>query len=291
MHKALEIREHAQGIFDLCETSDGQVFTCSADGYVVSWNIENGTQNPFVIRTSVPAYALACSENTLFIGLNNGDMHWIDLVSKQEIKFFTQHKHALFSLVFDAKTNRLYSVDAEGFIGVWDQNKQTLELFFQIPCGKIRALALNGSSNILAIGGQDGVVYLFETAYFNQIHHFYAHQDGVTALAFHPQKNELLSGGKDAHIRIWNLDDYTRIKAFPAHLYAIYKIIFSPDNQLFASCSRDKTIKVWNASDCTIKQKLDVKSGGHQHSVNSILWTKRGLISVSDDRRMILWRD
>lgn len=290
MFKKLEIREHAQGIFDLCETADGQVFTCSADGHVVSWNLEQGKQNQFVVRTSEPAYAMACSEKFLFLGLKNGDMHWIDLVNKQEVKFYTQHKHAIFSLLYDAETNRLYSSDAEGFVGVWDVTKLTLELFFQIPCGKIRTKALNNSSNILAIGGQDGVVYIFETEYFNEIHRFYAHQDGVTALAFHPNNMQLISGGKDAYLRIWNLEDYSKIKAFPAHLFAIYNIKFSPDNQFMASCSRDKTIKIWNSKDFSIQHKLDFKAGGHQHSVNSILWTKQGLISVSDDRRLIFWK-
>ncbi len=289
MNKIREIREHAQGIFDVCE-SGNQVFTCSADGYVVSWDIVSGVQNPFVIKTSVPAYSLAISQNLLFVGLNNGDLHWIDLVSKQEVKFFTQHKSAVFGLQYNPVNKRLVSSDADGFVGIWNTESMKLELFFQLPAGKIRALDFSPDGSLLALGGQNGVVYLFETEYFNELHHFFAHQEGVTALLFHPSKNLLFSAGKDAYLRVWDSETYDKIKAFPAHLYAIYGIQFSPDSTQFATCSRDKTIKLWDAMDYSIQNKLDFKSGGHQHSVNAIFWSETGLISVSDDRRIVLWK-
>lgn len=291
MEKSFEIREHGQGVFDVCFDSPNQVFTCSADGFVVSWNMIEQKQNPFVVKTSVPAYVLAKSESLLFVGLNNGDLHWIDIPSKRELKFYAQHKSAIFALLYDKEKNRLYSSDADGYIGVWDVAKMSLDLFFQIPCGKIRTMAINAGTEELSVGGQDGLVYQFETEFYNPLNQFYAHKDGVTALAYHPSKKCLLTGGKDAYLRVWDMINKEKVKAFPAHLYAVYGIQFSPDGSKIATCSRDKSIKIWSAEDYSIIQKLDVKSGGHQHSVNSIVWTEAGLISVSDDRRLILWRE
>lgn len=285
-----EIREHAQGIYDLSVNLEMGVFTCSGDGFVVLWDLDSGKQNAFTIKTSVPAYALANSDDLLFIGLNNGDLYWVNLHSKEEVKFFQQHRSAIFSLVFDQKNSILVSTDADGFVGVWDTVEMRLNLFFQIPLGKIRAVAFSNDSKLLALGGQDGSIVILETDFFNEVHRFYAHQDGVTAIAFHPDGSSILSGGKDAFLRVWDLKTWTKLKAFPAHLYAIYGIAFSPDALLFASCSRDKTIKIWNAVDYSISQKLDLKARGHQHSVNSIHWSEYGLISVSDDRRLILWK-
>jgi WD40 repeat protein len=289
MEKQLEIREHAQGIFDVVILNQYEAFTCSGDGYVVQWDLKSGKQMPFAVKTTVPGYALACSDGILFIGLNNGDLHWVDLNTKQELKFFQQHRSAVFSLVYEPKLNVLVSTDADGFVGVWDTKTMKLNLFFQLPTGKIRAVAFDENAKQLAIGGQDGNVYIFETEYFNELHRFYAHKDGVSSLAFHPDGKTLISGGKDAYVRIWNRNDWTKIKAFPAHLYAIYRIVFSPDALKFATCSRDKTIKIWNADDFGLIKKLDIKTGGHQHSVNAIEWVDLGLISVSDDRRLILW--
>jgi WD40 repeat protein len=289
MEKQLEIREHAQGIFDLAVLNQNEVFTCSGDGYVVQWDLESGKQMPFAVKTTVPGYSLACSDKILFIGLNNGDLHWVDLKTKRELKFFQQHRCAIFGLVYEPNLNVLVSTDADGFVGIWDATTMKLSLFFQLPTGKIRAVAFDENAKQLAIGGHDGIVYIFETEYFNELHRFYAHKDGVTSVAFHPDGNTLISGGKDAYIRIWKRYDWTKIKAFPAHLYAIYRIVFAPDALQFATCSRDKTIKIWNAVDFSLLKKLDIKTGGHQHSVNAIEWVDLGLISVSDDRRLILW--
>lgn len=293
LEKRFEIREHSQGIFDLTFVSDTGLFTCSADNCVVLWDIDEKMQGHFLVKTTAPAYSLASSDELLFIGLNNGDLHWVDLKSKQEIKFFQQHRSALFRLVYDSKNKRLVSADAEGFIGVWNTEKMILDLFFQLPGGKIRSICFNNNSSIMAVGSYDGQIYIFETNFFNEIHHFYAHKDGVTALSFHPNGLHLVSGGKDAFVRVWNAgtqaQDWSKTKAFPAHLYAIYGIEFSPDGKVMATCSRDKTIKLWHASDFTILEKMDIKTGGHQHSVNAILWNNKGLFSVSDDRRMICW--
>jgi WD40 repeat protein len=290
MQKQLEIREHAQGIFDIAMPNPGEAFTCSADGYVVLWDLISGKQNPFAVKTTVPAYALACSEDLLFIGLNNGDLHWVDLQSKQEVKFFQQHRSAIFRLVYEPKLNVLVSTDADGFVGIWDTKSMKLNMIFQLPIGKIRAVAFDNDAKTLALGGQNGHVHVLETDYFNELHKFYAHKDGVTAVAFHPNGETLISAGKDAYIRIWKRSGWSKIKAFPAHLFGIYRIVFSPDADQVATCSRDKTIKIWNSDDFSVKQKLDIKSGGHQHSVNAIHWSETGLLSVSDDRRLILWK-
>jgi len=260
-------------------------------GFVVLWDLNTGKQNTFSRENiQLPAYAVASSKELLFIGLNNGDLHWIDLQNKQEVKFFQQHRSAIFRLVYEPKLNILVSTDADGFIGIWDTKSLKLNMIFQLPTGKIRAVAFDTEAKILAIGGQDGHVHVLEAEYFNELKRFYAHKDGVTSLAFHPNGKSLITGGKDAYLRVWNFGDYSKIKAFPAHLFAIYGICFSPDGNLFATCSRDKTIKIWDANDFSVHQKLDNKSGGHQHSVNAIHWSEDGLLSVSDDRRLILWK-
>lgn len=290
MKKILEIREHAQGIYDLAMSDSQSVFTCSGDGFVVLWDLERGKQSPFIVKTSVPAYALAVSDELLFIALNNGDLHWVNLNSKEEIKFFQQHRSAIFCLVYEPKLKMLVSTDADGFVGIWDVEHMRLNLFFQLPTGKIRAVAFSDDAKMLALGGQDGNIHLFETDFFNEVHRFYAHKEGVTSIAFHPGGQSLVTGGKDAHLRVWDLNNWSKLIAFPAHLYAIYGIVFSPDASKFASCSRDKTIKIWNAADFSMVQRLDVKVGGHQHSVNAVHWNEQGLISVSDDRRLICWK-
>jgi WD40 repeat protein len=75
-----------------------------------------------------------------------------------------------------------------------------------------------------------------------------------------------------------------------AHLFTLNHIAFSPDGHLFATASRDKTFKIWDAQTYELLKVVDtLRLGGHINSVNRLLWHGGGLISVSDDRRAIIW--
>lgn len=290
--KHLEIRQHSMAVYSITPINNEQIISGSADGFCVMWNIETGEQEAFAVKSDHPVYSIHQFDNKfLSIGLNNGDLHIIDLEQKKEIKFFTQHKSAIFSQIYLPKQQKLITGDADGYIAVWDTTTWKLNLFFHVVTGKVRAFALNNDESLLAVGGQDGVIRLFETEFFNDTNHFYAHQDGVNSLAFSKQQNTiLLSGGKDGYIRKWDVDNGEKLKAVPAHNYAVYSLNFDATGNYFASASRDKSIKIWDIETLSVIQKLDAKVGGHSHSVNQVIWNNENLITCGDDRRIIHWK-
>jgi centriolar protein POC1 len=88
---------------------------------------------------------------------------------------------------------------------------------------------------------------------------------------------------------MWSMqDNYACVLSVPAHNYAIYSIAFG--HGICASASRDKTIKIWDELSFNPIQRLDTKSGGHSHSVNKLLFQHDHLISCSDDRQIICWK-
>ena len=136
----------------------------------------------------------------------------------------------------------------------------------------------------------DGTVRIFDPVFFNEYHTIQAHKEGATAVAWHPTKPVLLSSGKDAMLRAFSTEENDKeLIALPAHEFAIYAIAFSPDNQHFATASRDKSIKIWDTTSLEVIQRLDHKIGGHNYSVNDLIWTENKLISVGDDRKLIVW--
>jgi WD40 repeat protein len=130
---------------------------------------------------------------------------------------------------------------------------------------------------------------VFETTFFNEIHTFRAHKDGVNCAIF--QGQFLLTGGKDAHIKKWRWQEETCIKSIPAHNYAVYDLALLHNGETLVSASFDKTIKLFNASDLTIIRRLEAKDGGHKHTVNRLTKVNENeFLSVSDDRNIIHWR-
>lgn len=284
--KTLEIREHSGAVYS-CDFDGEFIYSGSADKFVTRWDLIEGIQDKFAIRFENPVYSVAVKEKKLYVGLNNGDLHVFDLLERKELKFFKQHTAPIFSISASVD-NRIYVGDAEGNLSVWDH--KTLEQLIYLPfdCGKLRDIEFNKNADKVVLSCGDGTVRILDTRSFNEILTINAHTDGTTAAVFHPEDQDLIiTGGKDAHLRTWNLVSSAKIKEIPAHNYAIYRIL-SCGNKLLTA-SRDKSIKVWDL-DLSFIQKLDVKAGGHNHSVNDLtLISENSFISCGDDRRIILW--
>lgn len=287
-----EISQHAMAVYALCAKDEHSFFSGGSDKVVALWDVRTGKQFPFAIQTSASIYSLAYSteHDRIFIGLSNGDFHWVDVGKKQEVKFFKTGKEAIFSQIALNRDGLLITGDAGGFLRVWNVAQGKLLLTIPLNCGKIRALALNHDETLLAIGAQDGKIYLVETTYFNPVNNFFAHQDGCNSLRFFPKEsNQLISGGKDGYIRVWNIKNGTKLQAIPAHNYAVYQLLFSEDGKNIYTCSRDKSIKIWDTVSLSVLQKIDTKAKGHRHSVNALLLLNDTLISSSDDKRILIW--
>jgi len=53
----------------------------------------------------------------------------------------------------------------------------------------------------------------------------------------------------------------------------------------------DKSIKIWGAGDFKLYKTISREKGfsSHQLSVNKVVWNGDQLISVSDDKRVMIW--
>jgi WD40 repeat protein len=290
--KRLEFSGHSAGIYSTA--FDGTfLYSASADKYVARWNIQQGIQDSFSIRFENPVYSLSLINNNQYLaaGLSNGDLHIVDLVKRQEVKFYKQHPSAIFSLVENPAKKQFYSTDSEGNLAVWNSETLSLLLFIPINGGKIRRTAINATGDNLVLACQDGYIRVFDTLFFNQLATFFAHEGGATALLFHPKNQELiLSGGKDAHLKITNWKTNDSKVRIPAHNFVIYDVISINNGDNILSASRDKTIKLWDAMTLKNIERKEAKNGGHKHSVNCLLQLDESTFaSASDDRRIILW--
>lgn len=289
--KQIEIVGHAGAVYT-CKYDQHFIYTGSADTYLTRWLPKEGLQDKFAIKMNHPVYAMEMINNRyLAVGLSNGSLHLFDLELRQEIKHFTQHIKAIFSITVNEKMGQLYVGDADGNISIWDISTFELLIYLPLDCGKIRNIRIGEDGHLFVISCQDGTARIFETEGFNEIITIDAHKEGATIAQFHPLNSELLlTGGKDALLNVWNWQTGILKKSIPAHNYVIYDLIFIENGLQFVTASRDKTIKVWNSTDFTVLQRLDFKAGGHRHSVNSLeKLSETSFASTSDDKKLIVW--
>lgn len=280
--KLLEIREHAAGVYHL-QYTNGFLYSSSADRFLTRWNIESGIQDKFAIRFEQSVFQFIIHDGILLAGTASGDLHFFDIDKRVELRHFTNHTAAIFSIALDESNNRLFVGDANGVLSVWKWNEQKFLAEFPMDCGKIRALTILDKK--LYLGGADGNVSVYDTDTMNLLERFYAHNDGVTAILVNGDK--IFTGGKDAYIRSWDRLSLVKEKAIPAHNFAIYKLLFIQDRLI--SVSRDKSIKGFT-TDLQPVFKALAKDGGHSHSVNSACKVNdNSFATCGDDRRIILW--
>jgi len=267
------------------------VFTASGDRFIAEWNLDTLQPEPFAAKLSQPAYAVLFIEEfeLLIAGNSVGGFHVIDVGEKKELHLFNIHTNGIYDLAFDKLRNQLIVAGGDGVLSIW--SIPDFQLLRKIPLSgrKLRQLAISETKDFVAVACGDGSIRLLDLVLFNEIKNISAHENGVSAVSWHPTKPVLVSGGKDALMKCWNIkDDYAEVLSLPAHNFAIYSVAFH--GSICATASRDKTIKIWDSASFEPLQKLDVKSGGHSHSVNKVLWMGQKLVSCGDDRQVIVWK-
>jgi len=100
---------------------------------------------------------------------------------------------------------------------------------------------------VLASGGNDGVVRLADVERRQMIHSF-QHHAPVYRIAFSPNGQLLATGLGDGSIYLWRITDETLLEAFIAHTYTVTGLAFGPDNRYLVSASPGETqVRFWEA--------------------------------------------
>lgn len=283
LNLAHEFSGHDGPVYAACVDQDF-LYTASADKFVARWNLKERQQDSFSIKTDSAPISLETAESQfLMIGLLNGELHIVDLFSKQEVFACNLENNGIFSLCYNPFQKHLYVGTGAGALYIFCMATFKQVLMLPLACGKIRKLLLSNKGDILYLACQDGNIRGFDTGNFNELACWMAHDGGTNSFAFLP-KNTMVSGGKDGFIRIWHLNSKKEIFGFPAHKGVIYDMVTTPG--FIISASRDKTIKVWKDDSFSPVQKIQY----HKHAVNAFVQHNDDyFVSVSDDKKIAIW--
>jgi len=289
-HNAHRSAIHWLGI----EPGSGAILSAGADGKVMAWDPAEPEQVRVIASVPSPIYCAWQDDHgqRMVVGTSAGELFVLNMDERREAQRIQAHGLGIFSLATD-RAGLLYSAGGDGTLGLWQWSNGSvdrLELIRRIPLGeaKLRAIAIHGDQLAVACG--DGPVHVLEAGSMNEIATITAHGPGASALVWHPGKPVLLSGGKDGEVAVWDVrNDFKSLLRIATHRSTIYHMAFSPDGALLATASRDKTVKLWSAKDLDPVQRLDIKAGGHSHSVNALAWNGKDLYTAGDDRRVIRW--
>jgi len=186
--------------------------------------------------------------------------------------------------------------DSHGMIYLWKVKQDgKLELSKSFPAhgSWVWSVALNSEGQLLASGGQDGIVKIWSITTDLSInchslpHPSQKHYAPIRAVTFSADSQFLATGSEDKTIKIWSVETGECLHTLEGHQERVGGVTFSPNGQLLASGSADKTIKIWSVDTGKCLHTLT----GHQDWVWQVAFSSDGqlLASGSGDKTIKIW--
>lgn len=294
VQKIAELTGHGNPIFTAeLSQKPGILFTGGNDKGVVEWSLKKMAFIKVMFPVPASVYAIHCPVGFpyLFAGLRTGDVAVFDFLQQKVVKLLKHHTKPVFDIKSIVDKNELIVASEDGTVSIWSLERLELLHSIRVSQDTVRSIAISPYFDA-AFGCRDNSIVIYdiqEYAFIDKIEN--AHTMAVFATAYSPDGKYLISGSRDAQLKIWDVNTYQLIQNIPAHMFAINHIVFHPFLPYFATASMDKSIKIWGSDDFKLYKVISREKGypGHVLSVNKLAWNGDQLISVSDDKKAIVW--
>jgi WD40 repeat protein len=173
-----------------------------------------------------------------------------------------------------------------GAILVWDVDKGDILHTLKGHAGGVSCLAADAGGQVLASGGADKTVRLWELASGKLQHELPGPQE-ILAVALSPSGQLLAAGDVAGTIRAWPTTTFKETVFKDRHQGAVNALAFSPDEKELASAGNDQTVKRWDPAT----GEAFVALRGHVGPVLAVAYSSTGEVIVSggSDRTARLW--
>jgi WD40 repeat protein len=263
------------------------LYSSSGDQYVTRWDLISSLQDSsFTVKLEYAAYAIEAKQDHCFIGCTDGTLLAVHTQQKNILWEHNFFGNAWFSLFIDTNQNWLIAGDSEGNLLVLDLESGKRILHLPLAAGKIRAIVRKDKQCFVSTQLIGILVFSCDT--WNETASWGPNELGSNTMYIDEIAGRIITAGRDAHIVISDLD-FRVVKRIPAHYQTIYKLI-AVGNQ-FVTASLDKTIKIWNCDFSQVEQRIELRQGGHNRSVNGVVQIDEyTFVSYGDDKKLIVWQ-
>jgi len=114
-------------------------------------------------------------------------------------------------------------------------------------CKFVKSVAFSRDGNILASGGWDNAISLWDVATGRKLAVLQGHTLGVSALSFAPDGKTLFSASPDGTVKLWDIASKKSTHTLHAHSTTVYALAISPNGKTIAAAGADRLIDLWDA--------------------------------------------
>ncbi|KAF8836324.1 WD40 repeat-like protein [Paxillus ammoniavirescens] len=218
--------------------------TCSDDGTIRIWNVENGEQEGMAMEHDGPVWALAITRDGKMIQSGGDDrvLRVWDVETHQPMAEWGGHEAGIFSVDMSPDDQFVASGDFEGRIVIREMNLN--------EDGRIKH-AIETDSGVtgtkLASGHDDNMIRVFDVENGDLVlGPIEGHTHYVLHVGWSLDGSQLFTASADYSIRFWDSETGQAIgDAWTGHTDYVNCIALSPDGAKLASASDDKTVRFW----------------------------------------------
>ncbi|XP_055593493.1 transducin beta-like protein 3 [Uranotaenia lowii] len=155
----------------------------------------------------------------------------------------------VYSFALSHDGSSVVSAHRSGLLRLWDKSTQQVSKMWKgVHMGPISELVFNGDDSLIASGGTDTTVRIWDPQEQISKGTLRGCQGVVNLLVFHPdmESKTILAAGDDVKINAWNYETRELIKTFSGHFSKVTGVAFSNDRKFIVSSGRDKILILWN---------------------------------------------
>jgi hypothetical protein len=242
-----QIKGHAGPVNAVAFAGDGRwIVTSGSDATVKVWNAATRALVRTVPLDIGTATALAAEGRRAAAGHKDGSVSVWDLDAGDKVAAFKRNASAISAVAFMGTQDRFAVSAHDGTVTLFDTaSRNTPVPVLEGHEGAADALAYSPATGLLASGGADRTIKLWNTGNYSLNRIYRGHHEAVTALALSPDGRLLASASLDGAVRLWSTSSGRTFRSVRLHKARVSVLAFSPDGQMLASASEDGSARVW----------------------------------------------
>ena len=276
---------------NLLSWSDSNILGVALKSALYLWNASNGSANQFVEYNSeiITSVSWMSGSKCIAVGDSNHLVKIYDIEKCKEIRTLRSHSDRVSSLAWNEYV--LSTGSRDSLIIQHDMRIQDYLVKYSGHEQEVCGLKWNPEGTILASGGNDNKVCIWDLSNTEPIKVFNEHKAAVKALSWCPWKRNLLAtggGSADKHIKMWDISSGICLNSVDTGSQVCALEWNRHDKEIVSAHGYSQNqLTLWRFSD--MKKISDFK--GHSARILSIAQNPEGsvIVSAGADETLRFW--